>query len=85
VSSCAGVVLLAAYLLCDSLTPHFQDMLFQKHEDIRCDILGRFEYSGFEGGSSTPQPSKLLAEAQRLPVFFFYPVVSSHLSTLQKG
>lgn len=30
----AGVVLLAAYLLCDSLTPHFQDMLFQKHEDI---------------------------------------------------
>eukprot|EP00435_Cladocopium_sp_Y103_P024405 s2282_g6.t1 len=30
----AGIVLLAAYLLCDSLTPHFQDMLFQKHEDI---------------------------------------------------
>jgi hypothetical protein len=84
VSSCAGVVLLAAYLLCDSLTPHFQDMLFQKHEVIRCDIIGRIEYSGFEGGSSTPQPSKLLAEAQRLPVFF-YPVVSSHLSTLQKG
>lgn len=33
-TTAAGVILLAAYLLCDSLTPHFQDMLFQKHEDI---------------------------------------------------
>ena len=67
-SSCAGVVLLAAYLFCDSLTPHFQDMLFQKHEDIRRDILGRFEYSGFEGGRSETSSSKL-AEAKDLPVF----------------
>jgi len=29
-----GLVLLAAYILCDSLTPHFQDILFQKHEEI---------------------------------------------------
>jgi len=29
-----GVILLGIYILCDSLTPHLQDILFKKHPDI---------------------------------------------------
>ena len=30
---CAGLILLAIYILCDSLTPHLQDVLFIKHRE----------------------------------------------------